>query len=173
MLVGIAAVVLGVLIGRGQTSRSAGGRVDQAAAGISGIRLAVPDFRLTAARFAGGGEFILSQRAANPTILYGMAAWCGSCIGQARTLVQLKRELGDRVNLVVVDIDPNDTEANLDGFARAAGGPLGIWAIDRDGTVTRPYRIAYLHTTIVIRDGQERSRSLTDESLDQLRTAVE
>jgi thiol-disulfide isomerase/thioredoxin len=138
----------------------------------AGVQLAVPDFQFTAAPFAGGGQFVLSQHADRPTILYGMAAWCGSCIGQARTLVRLKRELGDRFNLVVVDIDPNDTETNLRGFAKAAGGPLGFWGIDRGGTITRSYHILYLHTTIVIQDGHERSRSPEDASLDQLRAAV-
>jgi hypothetical protein len=138
----------------------------------SGVTLSVPDIRITSAGFAGGGQFVLSENAQRPTVLYGMAAWCGSCIQQAKSLVALKRQLGDRFNLVVVDIDPNDTDGNLRGFAHTAGGGLGVWAIDRDGSIVRPYHIAYLHTTILIRDGREISRSLDDQSLDQLRAAV-
>jgi thiol-disulfide isomerase/thioredoxin len=86
---------------------------------------AVPEIRLTAAAWQGGREFILSQEARKPTIVFAMASWCISCVAEAKALIQLHREAGDRVNIVVLDIDPDDTEESLERFAKAVGGAPG------------------------------------------------
>lgn len=136
------------------------------------VRLAVPDIRLTAASFQGGRRFVLSENAHKPTVLYAMAAWCLTCIPEAKALVQLERELGDRVNIVVLDIDPGDTEQMLQQFARAVGGMPGIWALDQGSAVTRAYNIRSLDTTIVIAGGREAARTIGPQSLEQLRALV-
>jgi len=136
------------------------------------VRLAVPDLRLTAASYQGGRRFVLSENAHKPTIVYAMAAWCLTCIPEAKALVQLEREVGDRVNIVVLDVDPGDTEAMLQQFARAVGGTPGIWALDQGSAVTRAYNIRSLDTTIVIAGGREVARTIGPQSLEQLRALV-
>lgn len=171
-------VVIALLAGAALVrARSGGDAVGQAqstapAAADVSVRLAVPDIRLTAAAWQGGRRFVLSENAHKPTVLYAMAAWCLTCIPEARALVQLEQEMGDRVNIVVLDIDPGDTEQMLQQFARAVGGAPGIWALDRGSVVTRAYNIRSLDTTIVIAGGREVSRTIGPQSLEQLRAAV-
>lgn len=139
---------------------------------VDAVPLAVPDIRLTAAAWQGARTFALSQDADRPTLLFAMASWCISCIPEARALVQLQREVGDRVNILVLDIDPDDTEDMLERFARAAGGAPGVWALDRGSVVTRAYNIRSLDTTIVIAGGREVSRTFGPQSVEQLRGAL-
>ncbi len=174
-----AALIVAVLAAAALVRGRGGGETEApavAAATGSGasaaVRLAVPDIRLTAASFQGGRRFVLSENAHKPTIVYTMAAWCLTCIPEARALVQLERELGDRVNIVVLDIDPGDTEAMLQQFARAVGGTPGIWALDHGNVVTRAYNIRSLDTTIVIAGGREVARTIGPQSLEQLRALV-
>jgi thiol-disulfide isomerase/thioredoxin len=136
------------------------------------IPLAVPDIRLTAAAWQGGRAFVLSQQAERPTIVFAMASWCISCIPEAKALIQLHKEHGDRVTIVVLDVDSDDTEAMLERFAKAAGGAPGVWALDTGSVVTRAYNIRSLDTTIVIAGGREVSRTLLPQSIEQLRAAL-
>lgn len=169
------AVVVAVAAGAGLLILGRTGEPDAAQQGptqASAGQLSVPDIRLTAAAFDGGQPFVLSEQAHKPTIVFAMAAWCLTCIPEAKALVQLEREVGDRVNIVVLDIDPGDTEAMLQQFAKAVGGAPGVWALDKDSVVTRAYGIRSLDTTIVIAGGREVTRTFGPQSLDQLRTAV-
>lgn len=142
------------------------------AASAPTVPLSVPDIRLTAATWQGGQPFVLSENVGKPTMLFAMASWCITCIPEAKALVQLQREQGDRVNIVVLDIDPDDTEAMLERFAKAAGGAPGVWALDRGSTVTRAYNIRSLDTTIVIAGGREIARTFGPQSIEQLRAAL-
>lgn len=176
----MAALVLGARERGGQPQATTVGRVSASPVVGSGpaaiptraVPLTVPDIRVTATGFAGGREFVLSQQADTPTLVYAMAAWCTTCVPEAKALVQLHRELGDHVTIVVLDIDPGDTEAMLQRFSEAAGGAPGIWALDKGSSVTRAYNIRSLDTTIVIAGGREVSRMIGAQSLDQLRAAV-
>jgi thiol-disulfide isomerase/thioredoxin len=174
-----AALIVAVLVavalvrGRGDGETESTPVAAATGSGASGaVHLAVPDIRLTAASFQGGRRFVLSENAHKPTVLFAMAAWCLTCIPEAKALVQLERELGDRVNIVVLDVDPGDTEQMLEQFARAVGGAPGVWALDRGGAVTRAYNIRSLDTTIVISGGREVARTFGPQSLEQLRAAL-
>ncbi|MCL6567948.1 MAG: thioredoxin family protein [Meiothermus silvanus] len=173
----VAVAALGVVIVAGRdadehaSARPAAGPA-AAPAPAAGVPLTVPDIRLTAAAFQGGRQFVLSEHAHKPTILYAMAAWCLTCIPEAKALVQLERELGEKINIIVLDVDPDDTEEMLQHFAKVVGGAPGIWALDKGSIVTRAYNIRSLATTIVIAGGREVSRTFAPQSLDQLRTAL-
>jgi thioredoxin-like negative regulator of GroEL len=155
-----------------QTQHGAAISSTQAPAPASTVPLSVPDIRITAAAFNGGRHFVLSEHAQKPTLVYAMAAWCLTCIPEAKALVQLEREMGDQVNILVLDIDPGDSEAMLERFAKGVGGAPGIWALDRDSAVARAYGIRSLDTTVIIAGGREVSRTFGPQSLAQLRAAV-
>ncbi len=172
----VAVVAVFVISGRGG-GRDEGQQVAtdgsvQAPGQAPAVHLAVPDIRLTAAGFTGGQQFVLAENAHKPTIVYAMASWCISCVPESRALVQLHRELGDQVNIVVLDIDPGDNEEMLQQFSKAAGGAPGVWALDKGSAVTKAYNIRSLDTTIVVAGGREVSRTIGPQSLDQLRAAV-
>jgi thiol-disulfide isomerase/thioredoxin len=176
---GVAVAAIAVLVivarsgGRDEARQvTTGSDSDPVTASASAVPLSVPDIRLTAAAFGGGGTFVLSQNAHRPTIVYAMASWCLTCIPEAKALVQLEREMGDRVNIIVLDIDPGDTEQMLQQFAKAVGGAPGIWALDSGSRVTTDYKIRSLDTTIVIAGGREVARTFGPQSLDQLRNLV-
>lgn len=68
-----------------------------------------------------------------PTAQLFIASDCPTCIAPAITLNRLERELGDRVAVLGININPTDTPADLAGFGEAAGNPRHGFAIDRYG----------------------------------------
>jgi cytochrome oxidase Cu insertion factor (SCO1/SenC/PrrC family) len=88
--------------------------------------------------------------AGKPTVLYFMAAWCASCTYGESQLRHVQAVLGNRVNLVSVDVDPvTDTPEAVAAFARRYGGD---WphALDQGQRLVTAFRIRSLDTTIVL-----------------------
>lgn len=84
-----------------------------------------------------------------PQVLFFMAAWCGSCLHEARALAELQQRYGpDRLEVVVVDVDPGDRLDDLQGFRELAGLPRH-WVHDRDGVLLRAFQVRALDTTLV------------------------
>ncbi len=64
-------------------------------------------FRLATASFADGSVFDLTHERGNVVVLFFMAAWCTTCIPEARALNALYEEYGDRgLRILAIDIDP-------------------------------------------------------------------
>lgn len=121
-----------------------------------------------------GGTFTLSEQRGKPVILFAMAYWCGTCVPEARALAQLRREYGDRLVIVALDLDPSSTPALLSRFRQFAGNPDYVWAFDRRGEVTQRYRIRALDTTIVVDpSGRIVYRDEYPTSYNQLKAVVE
>jgi len=114
-------------------------------------RTPAASFRLATASFADGSVFDLAQERGNVVVLFFMAAWCTTCIPEARALNALYGEYGDRgLRIVAIDIDPRDTEKQLARFRRLAGNSRHLWARDIEQNVIRTYGVRTLDTTIVI-----------------------
>ena len=63
-----------------------------------------PDFSLTDSDHT----VSLSQLRGKPVILNFWASWCGPCIEETPSLVELQRELGNRVTILAVSEDQDD-----------------------------------------------------------------
>ena len=124
VLAGLIGITLGVLVigdtDTVQTARPAGETPPARARSPAAARdLVLPPaqrkpaapFRLATASFADGSVFDLAQARGNVVVLFFMAAWCTTCIPEARALNALYEEYGDRgLSVLAIDIDPRDTE---------------------------------------------------------------
>ncbi len=164
VLAGLIGITLGILVigdtDTVQTARSVGEAPAERALSPAAARdLVFPPaqrrpaapFRLATASFADGSEFDLARERGNVVVLFFMAAWCTTCIPEARALNALYEEYGDRgLRILAIDIDPRDTETQLARFRRLAGNGRYLWARDLAQNVIRTYGVRALDTTIVI-----------------------
>ena len=118
-----------------------------AAAGGSQVGDSAPDFTVP---ILDGRTFTLSEHRGNPTIVFFMAYWCGTCIPEARALAQIYEEFETEVSIVVLDVDPTSTPQALAQFKENAGNPEYVWAFDAGQEVAMSYRILSLDTTLIL-----------------------
>lgn len=95
-----------------------------------------------------GGAFRLP--AGWPAVVYFMAAWCSDCQPEAQALGKLQRQLGDRVAILAVDVDPSDLESQTRAFFHTAGDPRYAIARDQDSRLAGAFAVRALDTTVVI-----------------------
>ena len=94
-----------------------------------------------------------------PTI-YFMASWCATCIPQATAMDELEEQYADRVRFVAVDVTPENTKTEVDGFRTAAGAPEHPYVVDETGQLTKRYGITSLDSTVVVApDGEVLDRA--------------
>jgi peroxiredoxin len=106
-----------------------------------------PDFTLTTLE---GETVSLASERGHPMVLFFMAGWCATCIPEAQALGRIHADLGDRVLILAVSIDPADTPEQLRGFIEAAGNPGYAFAHDRSGRLARAYQVLALDTTVIM-----------------------
>ncbi len=119
-------------------------RTNQKAPGSDANNLA-PAFQLSDVHTGQPISHVLGK----PTVIFFMASWCSSCIGEEDALKQVWAKYGDKVQLLTVDVDTvNDTAENLKQFAKEYGGD---WphALDSDQMVQK-FAISSLDTTVII-----------------------
>lgn len=85
-----------------------------------------------------------------PTVLYFMASWCYTCVPQAAAMDELEEDYADQVRFVAVDVTPENTKTEVDGFRTMAGDPRHPYVVDGTGQLTQRYDIAALDTTVVV-----------------------
>ncbi|RMG86194.1 MAG: TlpA family protein disulfide reductase [Chloroflexi bacterium] len=85
------------------------------------------------------------------TVVFAMAYWCGTCIPEARALARLKAEMGDQLQIVIVDIDPSSNAELVQQFQLAVGNNANTlhWVLDKEGVISRTYELRVLDTTII------------------------
>jgi thiol-disulfide isomerase/thioredoxin len=87
--------------------------------------------------------------AGKPTALFCFAGWCSTCLPEARALDRLEREMGDRVSVVAVDVDPSDDAQTIQRFLRSAGDPRYPVVHDKDGALVRAFGVTALDVTVI------------------------
>ncbi len=133
---------------------------------------AAPGFRVPT---LDGGTFELAQQRGRVVGLFFMAAWCATCLPEAKAWDNLSRELTGRgLSVLIVSADPGDTPAELRQFRQAAGGGEVAWALDPNGTIVRPYGVTSLDTTIMIdREGRVAYRDSIVTPYERLKQELE
>lgn len=104
-----------------------------------------PDFTLTD---TDGKQFSLKAETGIPVILFGMASWCGECIGEGQALTKIQQTYGSKVQIIGVAFTPGDTNATIKQFKQLGSVNLPI-AVDTDN-VTKKYNLVNLDTTYFI-----------------------
>lgn len=101
-----------------------------------------------------------------PVILWFMAAWCPSCVGQAGAIKQVSSEYGNKINVLVIDlwaaqnIGENsqglnaETGRDLQAFIAKNGSPEWNAALDTD-RVTIKYGITQVDSTVVVDSNED------------------
>lgn len=108
-----------------------------------------------------------------PTAVFFFAGWCGTCIPEATALGRLKQEMGDKVTVVAVDVDPSDDAKTIDAFLAAAGRPTYPVVHDKTGALTQAYDVKALDVTVIAdAAGTVVYRDAVPTGEDQLRTAL-
>ncbi len=134
-----------------------------------------PDFAVRTVSWAGGKEFVLSQNLRRPTALYFVAGWCIACIPETQAWDRIKKEVGDRIAVLIISPDPNETEERLLKFKELAkAGDELLWAMDREGRIARALGVVTLDTTIVLdAQGREVYRDGVPTPYSRLREVLE
>ena len=83
-----------------------------------------------------------------PVVIDFYADWCGPCKAFAPQLAKFKREMGDRVRVVKIDVDKNQELA----------GKLGVQSIP---------------TVMIFQDGEQKYREAGARPISELRARVE
>jgi len=101
-----------------------------------------------------------------PTALLFIASDCPSCIGPAIALNRIERQLGDRIAAVGIDINPTDTDAEVQRFIEKAENPRYGFLVDADGRLTVDFDIR-AQATVVFADAEGRIVERLEENSDQ------
>jgi len=103
------------------------------------------------------------------------ASWCSDCLPEIPKLAQIYKEKGSQgLNVLVIDLDPTESDADFLGFKARAGGADHFWARDADGKVTTAYNVRATDTKVVIdRNGGIVATTVSPTSLETLRQYVD
>jgi peroxiredoxin len=110
-----------------------------------------PDFSMATVN---GLTFSMAAQRGRPVVLYFMAAWCTSCLAESNALGQIQHAYGDRVGIVLVDVNGTvDSPRAVRDFVERSQGPSRYWVIDSQGTIARAYDVTSLDTTYIVDKG--------------------
>ena len=118
-----------------------------------------PDFSL---KTIDGKQVSLESFKGKPVVLWFMATWCPSCVGQAGAIKQVSSEYGNKLNVLVIDLWAAqniggqtaqgfnaETGSDLQAFVAKYGSPQWNAALDTD-RVTIKYGITQVDSTVLI-----------------------
>lgn len=116
---------------------------------------------------------IFTFPAGKPTAIFFTASYCGSCLPKAQAFARIRQEVGDRVAILGVDVDPSDSESAFREWIAAAGNPAFDFAIDRDSRLVQAYDVRALSTVVIAdADGRVVYRSFEESGEETLRAAL-
>lgn len=142
---------------------------------------AAPNFQL---RTIQGNHISLASFKGKPVILWFMAAWCPTCVGQSEAITKVKSEFGNKVDLLVIDMwttqaiggnsadgKQSETAKDLQDFLSKHGNSMWKAALDTDKAILK-YGIIEDSTVIVDKNGNVAFKNLGSTGYQSLRDAV-
>jgi len=117
-----------------------------------------PDFNL---KTVDGNQVSLQSFKGKPLVIWFMAAWCPSCVGQAAAINHVSSEYGNKLNVLVIDLWASqnigqsaqglnaETDNDLQAFIAKNGSPQWKAALDTVGLTIR-YGITQVDSTVVL-----------------------
>ncbi len=131
-----------------------------------------PDFTV---KTVSGSDFTLSEHRGKVVIFYAMAAWCPTCVPEAKALARIYREYRDKgVEVLVLDVWAGETEEQLLQFKKLAEDGDHFWAIDEENRWALAYGIRTLDTTVIVdRQGRIAYRDASSTPYQKLKKEVE
>ncbi|HEY7079942.1 MAG TPA: TlpA disulfide reductase family protein [Nitrososphaeraceae archaeon] len=165
VIVVVAAIIGSVLVGSFSSSTSA-----------------APNFKL---RTIEGSQVSLSSFKGKPVILWFMAAWCPTCVGQSDAITKVKSEFGTKIDLLVIDMwttqaiggnsadgKQSETIIDLQDFLAKHGGSKWKAALDTDKAVVK-YGILEVDSTVIVdKNGNIAFKNLGSTGYQPLKEAV-
>lgn len=137
------AVVLTAIGGNSPGADPTAGAINVQAGGGSAVGDRAAPF--TAATINGGQ---VKVPAGKPVVLLFMATWCAPQL-EATALDRVERDLGDKITVLGVDIDPKEPAADLQAFADSIHSRYS-YVHDLAGALTAAYKVQAMDSTIVI-----------------------
>ena len=130
---------------RGETPRPAPSAGDFLAAQALTVGTPAPNFRLP---LLDGGEIDLSALRGRPVLVNFWASWCAPCRAEMPALERVAQSY-EQAGLVVVGINQLEDPNTVRQFVQEFGISFPI-ALDRDGTVSRDWRVYGIPQTYLI-----------------------
>jgi peroxiredoxin len=113
-----------------------------------------PDFTLPT---LSGAPFHLASQRGHVVVLYFMSTTCAACVqGSYFVALAVQEAHVPGAQAIAIDMNPGDTAADVEAFARSVGVPASAplrWAVDTELSVSGRYGILVLGTAYVV-DGQ-------------------
>ena len=108
-----------------------------------------------------GDEWSLSDQRGRPTLVVFWASWCGPCMDEIPHLNDLKREYGDRLELVGVNMGESFSKIQS---ARVENGMLYDTVLDEQSKIAGAWRVRKLPLMVVMdKEGRVRFRGVGSE----------
>lgn len=136
-LIGAVAIAMTLVLNSPRTQPSIGAAVGQQAPGFS---LGTLD----------GADVSLASLRGTPSVVWFTAAYCLPCQEGARTLARILDDIGpDRVRVVMVFVDPTESDAEIAAWGDRYGRPEWTYARG-DLAVIRAYEVTALDTKLLL-----------------------
>jgi thiol-disulfide isomerase/thioredoxin len=109
----------------------------------------------------GGKQVSLESFKGKPLVLWFMATWCPTCVGQAGAIKQISSEYGNKISVLVIDLWAiqnigqslqgfnAETMNDLQAFMAKYGSPQWNAALDDDGVAIK-YGITRVDSTVIL-----------------------
>lgn len=94
-----------------------------------------------------GKTFSLSDYRGKVVVIDFMATWCGPCVAQMGHLKQVYSNYGDKVLIMSIDVDPNETNEMIRQFKASYGDE---WIFAGGPNVGITYEVIYIPTMYII-----------------------
>lgn len=141
------AVIIAIAVGAAfLAARPHAGVTATAASAVSAGSVGVAQGAFTATTMSGHQ---VTFPGARPSVLFFFATTCTSCVAGAQAMVAAQSSSGG-ANFVAVDVDPNETAADIQGFLVATQSTGLAYVSDSTGRLTRSYAVTDLSTVVVL-----------------------